>query len=127
MPDTLTDAFGVPALLCAPDGPTLGDDRDAVDLIGDALGQGATLVIVPATRFAAGFFTLSTRTAGAVAQKFVDYRLRLAIVGDLSAHVAASTALRDFVTESNRGDQLWFVTDVAALPPLLERARLRGR
>jgi hypothetical protein len=122
MPDTLTDAFGVPALLCAPDGPTLGDDR-----VGDALGQGATLVIVPATRFAAGFFTLSTRTAGAVAQKFVDYRLRLAIVGDLSAHVAASTALRDFVTESNRGDQLWFVTDLAALPPLLERARLRGR
>jgi hypothetical protein len=37
--------------------------------------------------------------------------VRLAIVGDVSAYVAASTALRALVLESNRGNQVWFVAD----------------
>jgi hypothetical protein len=53
--------------------------------------------------------------AGDIAQKVANYRRRLAIVGDISAHVAASDALRDFVHETNRGTQLWFVADVAEL------------
>jgi len=43
----------------------------------------------------------------------------VAVVGDIAAHVEAGDALRDFVRESNRGTQLWFVPDVDAL-----RARL---
>jgi hypothetical protein len=53
--------------------------------------------------------------AGGVVQKFVNYRLRLAIVGDVAEHVTASTALRDFVREANRGGQTWFVADEAEL------------
>lgn len=49
------------------------------------------------------------RLAGEIVQKFVYYRLNLAVVGDVSAHVEASTALRDFVREANRGRHLWFV------------------
>jgi hypothetical protein len=48
-------------------------------------------------------------------QKFVNYGVRLAIVGDISAHVAASTPFRDLVYESNRGRQVWFVADLDAL------------
>jgi len=48
-------------------------------------------------------------------QKFVNYRLRLVIVGDIAAYTAGSTALRDLVTESNRGKQIWFVPDLDAL------------
>jgi Domain of unknown function (DUF4180) len=44
--------------------------------------------------------------AGEFAQKFVNYRLRLAIVGDISQHLAGSEALCDFVAETNRGNQL---------------------
>ena len=29
----------------------------------------------------------------------------------ISVHIAASEAFRDFVTESNRGDYLWFVAN----------------
>ena len=39
----------------------------------------------------------------------------MAVVGDITTEIAASTALRDFVRESNRGTQLWFVADEAEL------------
>jgi hypothetical protein len=37
------------------------------------------------------------------------------IIGDVSAHEAASAAFRDYVWESNRGDSVWFLTDEHAL------------
>jgi hypothetical protein len=37
------------------------------------------------------------------------------VVGDISRHVAASNALRDFVYESNRGRHLWFVDSLDEL------------
>jgi hypothetical protein len=73
------------------------------------------VVAVPVGRFDERFFSLRTDLAGEVMQKFVNYRIRLAVVGDLSAHLAGSTALRDLVTESNRGAQVWFVADLADL------------
>ncbi|MFJ5117379.1 DUF4180 domain-containing protein [Kitasatospora sp. NPDC088548] len=95
------------------DGPPLRDERDATDVIGDAFGQGATWVVVPVARLEDDFFRLSTRIAGGIVQKFANYRLGLAVVGDISRHTAASGALRDFVRESNGGRQLWFVSDTA--------------
>ncbi len=38
----------------------------------------------------------------------MTYGVRLAIVGDITAYVNESTALRDFVYEANRGRDLWF-------------------
>ena len=78
-------------------------------------GVGAQAVAVPANRLDERFFTLGTRFAGEVMQKFVNYHKRLAVVGDISAHVARSTALRDLVVESNRGRHIWFVADLDEL------------
>ena len=100
--------------------PILGE-RGATDLIGQALGEGAEWVAVPAARLGDDFFRLSTRIAGEMIQKFVNYRVGLAVVGDISAHVAASDALRDFVHESNQAAHLWFVDSLEAL-----EARLGG-
>jgi hypothetical protein len=47
-------------------------------------------------------------------QKFVNYRMRLAVVGDVSAHEAASEPFRDWVRETNRGKDIWFVPDLAS-------------
>ena len=41
--------------------------------------------------------------------------MRLAFVGDIAARVEASRSLRDFVYESNKGGQVWFLNDRAAL------------
>ncbi len=114
------------AVQCAVGGPKLGTERDALDLIGAALEQGATLVIVPAERLDDAFFQLRTRVAGTFMQKLVNYRLRLAILGDISRHLAESAALRDFVFESNRGNQIWFVADIPELEAKLRQAPETG-
>ncbi len=106
---------GMMVYVCAADGPPLAGERNAVDLVGDALGGDAGLVAIPVPRLGPGFLTLSTRIAGEVIQKFVNYGLKVAIVGDISSAVADSDALRDFVRESNRGRHVWFVEDIAAL------------
>ncbi|MFD6612957.1 DUF4180 domain-containing protein [Micromonospora chalcea] len=114
MADQMQDRAGVAVLVCDPDGPPIATESDALDLIGAAF-LGATVVAVPATRLDPGFFTLGTRFAGEVMQKFVNYRLRLAVVGDISAYLERSGALRALVAESNRHDQVWFVPDLDAL------------
>lgn len=106
---------GATVFLCTPDGPRLDGPHAATDIIGDAYGTGAKLLVIPVERLGEGFLTLSTRIAGEVIQKFVNYGAAVAFVGDVSAAVARSDALRDFVRESNRGRHVWFVPDMAAL------------
>ncbi|KKB10886.1 hypothetical protein VE25_15735 [Devosia geojensis] len=84
------------------DGPVLATVPDVIDLIGETFGNNATVVVVPASRLADDFFRLRTGFAGEVMQKFQNYRKRLIIVGDISAHLAESKALHDFVGETNR-------------------------
>ena len=101
-------------LVCGDEGARIAGTQDALDVIGAAFSQ-AEIVAVPVDRFDERFFTLKTGLAGEVMQKFTNYRVRLVIVGDISAHVAASMALRDLVSESNRGSQVWFVADLEEL------------
>ncbi|MGW3953603.1 DUF4180 domain-containing protein [Streptomyces sp. NPDC004752] len=119
--NTLLTLRDVRVLSCASDGPLLDGESAALDLIGDALGREAQLVAVPVERIADEFFRLRSGVAGAVVQKFATYRLRLAVVGDISRHLAGSTALRDFVYESNQGHQLWFLADSGELDDRLRR------
>lgn len=115
MTGAVRQVAGVMVYVCAAEGPPLAGERDAVDLVGDALGGDARLIAIPVSRLGPGFLTLSTRIAGEVIQKFVNYGFQVAFVGDISAAVADSDALRDFVRESNRGRHVWFVDDLAAL------------
>jgi hypothetical protein len=110
MPDTLTRFDGVAALVCDTDGSRIATVQDALNLIGAAVSH-AEVVAVPATRLDDAFFTLRTGLAGEIMQKFVNYQLRLVIVGDLSRHLESSSALRALVHESNRGQHIWFVAD----------------
>ena len=102
-------------LWVAADGEPISTERDATDLIGDAWGAEATTVAVPVARLDPRFFDLRSGVAGAIAQKLVNYRIRLAVIGDVGPFTEASGALRDWVWESNRGDQVWFLPDAGAL------------
>jgi len=115
MADLVTDRHGVPVLVCDGTAAPIASGQDALDLIAASFGQQIEVVAVPAGRLDERFWSLSTGLAGEVMQKFVNYRMRLAIVGDITAHVAASTALRDLVRESNRGNHVWFVADLSEL------------
>jgi len=105
------------------DGPLLDSDRAFMDCISNALSAGATMVTIPIRRFPPEFFQLRTRFAGDMLQKFVNYRLLLAIVGDLSESQQQSKALSDFIRESNRGQQIWFVSNTAELMEKLASTR----
>ena len=52
------------------------------------------------------FFDLGTRLAGEVLQKFINYQVKFAIVGDFSGY--KSKSLRDFIYESNSGTHISF-------------------
>jgi len=122
MADSLEEIHGTRVLLCSPDGAVIRGEREAVDLVGDAYHLDVAWIVLPVERLTDDFFRLRTRVAGDIVQKFANYRLRVAVVGDIAAHVEAGDALRDFVRESNRGTQLWFVRDVDALRARLEPA-----
>jgi hypothetical protein len=50
------------------------------------------LVIIPAQRLDPDFFRLRTGVAGEFVQKFVTYRLRLAVVGNVSEQAGTGPA-----------------------------------
>jgi len=126
MPDVIQERAGVPVLVCDPAGPPVTTVQDALDLIGAAF-LGAEVVAVPTSRLDESFFSLGTRFAGEIMQKFVNYRLRLAVIGDISPHLAASSALRALVHESNDANHIWFLPDLDALDTRLRTAPERHR
>jgi hypothetical protein len=109
------DIHGTKVLIYTADGAKLRSDQDTRDVIGEALSHDAQVIVLPVGRLDPDFFKLRTRVAGEMLQKFVNYRFRVAIVGDVTAQVAQSDALRDFVRESNQGDSVWFLPDIDAL------------
>lgn len=114
----------IPGVLVLPaSGALLSGPQDALDVLGDAWGGDASTIAVPVERLDPAFFDLRSGVAGEIAQKLVNYRIRLVVLGDVSAHEAASRAFRDWVRESNAGDHVWFVPDAAALR---ERMAHRG-
>ncbi|MHA2101126.1 MAG: DUF4180 domain-containing protein [Candidatus Kariarchaeaceae archaeon] len=57
------------------------------------------------------FFVLSSGIAGSVMQKFSNYRVQAAIIGDFSF---TSKSLKAFIKECNRTRQVTFTTDLNA-------------
>ncbi|TDD19579.1 DUF4180 domain-containing protein [Kribbella turkmenica] len=97
------------------DGP-VDDDGDAVQLIAQAhYEHAAEWVALTTGALGDEFFELRSGRAGAIVQKFVHYRMGLAVVGDISDRLAASKPLRAWVRESNQGRSVWFVDELSAL------------
>lgn len=111
---------GQAVLVCADDGPLLDGPGAAADLLGELFGSGARIAAVPVSRLGPTFLTLSSGVLGEVAQKFVNYGMRLAILGDISDRLEASTSLRDFVREANKARHVTFVADAVELALRLE-------
>jgi hypothetical protein len=103
------------ALVCDRQGDVIDTRQGALDVIGEALGIGATLIAIPVVRLGPAFFDLRSGLAGEIAQMAVNYSQKLAVVGDISEHVARSNALRDWVIECNRGNDLCFVASIDEL------------
>ncbi|MFR8040320.1 MAG: DUF4180 domain-containing protein [Anaerovoracaceae bacterium] len=87
------------------------DVQSALDLLMNAKYDiGAKNIIISKQLIADDFFILSTGLAGEILQKFVNYGGRIAIYGDYSHYT--SKPLKDFLYESNRGRDIFFVSSL---------------
>ncbi|YAP80636.1 DUF4180 domain-containing protein [Xenorhabdus stockiae] len=68
--------------------------------------------IINETCFHPDFFRLKTGIAGEILQTFVNYRVKVAILGDVTKYTNTSTSLRAFVVESHQNNQLFFVSEI---------------
>ena len=84
--------------------------EDAVDLIGNISYQGFDKLIIHEENMISDFFELKNKIAGNILQKFSQYSMPLAIIGDFEKY--ESKSLNDFIFESNKGSQINFVTTV---------------
>jgi len=83
---------------------------DGADLVGNLYFQGFDKAIIHEKNIAPDFFDLKSGIAGEILQKFSNYRIKLAIVGEFQKY--NSRSLRDFIYESNKGGHICFVQSV---------------
>ncbi|MCT2406487.1 DUF4180 domain-containing protein [Chryseobacterium antibioticum] len=81
--------------------------QDGLDLLGDIYYQGFDKLIIYEHNITPEFFDLKTKMAGDILQKFSNYRVGLAIVGDFEKY--QSKSIRDFIFESNKTKHINFV------------------
>lgn len=87
--------------------PVMIDARTALDFFMSAQYQHSHAIVINKEAFSDDFFDLKTGVAGEILQKCVMYRIKLAIYGDFSVYT--SKALQDFIRESNRGKDIFFL------------------
>lgn len=88
----------------------IGSIQDGIELIGNIYYQGYDALILHEANIIQDFFDLKTGMAGEILQKFSNYRVKLYIVGDFSRYTSKS--LNDFILESNKGNQVNFITSI---------------
>ena len=89
------------------DNVIISTEQDALDLMVNPKLSGAKKIIVNKKNIIPDFFELGTGLAGKILQKFVNYQVQLAIVGDFSN--VTNESLKAFIYESNRGKHIFFL------------------
>ena len=85
--------------------------EDGKDLLGNLYYQDSDRIIIHEKNITPEFFDLKNGMAGEILQKFSNYRVRLAIVGDFSKYTGKS--ITAFINESNKGNRIFFVPTLA--------------
>ncbi|WP_118975280.1 DUF4180 domain-containing protein [Taibaiella koreensis] len=101
------------------DGILIDNVDEALQLFMDLSYQGTDRLVIYERNITPAFFELRSGFAGALLQKCVNYKIRLAIVGDFDHYPGQS--LRDFIFESNQGNQAGFLPTVAVAIEKLSR------
>lgn len=85
--------------------------EDGLDLLGNLYYQDFDKIILYQQNIIPDFFDLKNGIAGEILQKFSNYRVRLAIVGDFDQY--ESKSIKDFIYESNKGKHINFLNSKA--------------
>lgn len=89
----------------------INNAEDGLDLLGNLYYQGFDKIIIDRKNITPDFFDLKNGIAGEILQKFSNYRVNLAIVGDFSS--LDSKSIKDFIYESNKGKHINFLASTA--------------
>lgn len=91
------------------DSKVITDVDSALDLLMSAkYDAGTKHVVVDKKLIVEDFFVLSSGLAGEILQKYINYGGKIAIYGDFSHYT--SKPLKDFIYESNKGHDVFFVS-----------------
>ncbi|WP_372008639.1 DUF4180 domain-containing protein [Paenibacillus chitinolyticus] len=92
--------------------------NDALDLMADIrYNHECDKVLLRKEQLTEDFFELKTKLAGDILQKYINYQLKIAIVGEFSGY--NSKSLNDFIYECNHGNNVFFKgTEAEALDAL---------
>lgn len=84
--------------------------EDGLEILSIVYYEDFDNVIIHERNIIPDFFDLQNGIAGEILQKFSNYRVRLAIVGDFGKYTRKS--IRGFIYESNRNGQIHFVDSI---------------
>lgn len=86
------------------------DVQSALDFIATvSFEAGCNRIVLNKSAICEEFFQLKTKLAGEILQKFINYHVKIAIVGDFSVY--SSKSLKDFIYECNKGKDIFFVSN----------------
>ncbi|WP_261301026.1 DUF4180 domain-containing protein [Paenibacillus andongensis] len=86
------------------------DVQSALDLMATVRYEAdCDRIILNSSALSEDFFELKTRLAGEILQKYMNYRVKVAIVGDFSIY--SSESLKDFIYECNKGKDIFFLSN----------------
>ncbi|PEM53267.1 DUF4180 domain-containing protein [Bacillus wiedmannii] len=86
----------------------ISDVQTALDLMATVQYEvDAKHIIINKSLITESFFDLKTRLAGDILQKFINYRVKIAIIGDFSMYTSKS--LKDFIYECNKGKDIFYL------------------
>ena len=102
------------------EGVEIVDVQSALDLAMTVKYEtGPASIVIDKKLVCGDFFILSTGLAGEILQKFTNYQVKMAIYGDFTGYT--SKPLKDFIYESNKGSNFFFVaTKEEAIQKLTE-------
>lgn len=100
---------GISCAVVIGDGKVVTDVQSALDLLMNAGYEACTKnIVIDKNMVTEDFFILSTGLAGEILQKYINYGGRIAVYGDYSRYT--SKPLKDFIYESNKGRDVFFVS-----------------
>ncbi len=89
----------------------IADTQEALDLMASIRYlYDCHKMIIPKSGLTEGFFDLKTGIAGEILQKYTNYNVKLAIIGEFKSY--QSKSLADFIRESNKGNQILFLPTI---------------
>ncbi|MGO4548334.1 DUF4180 domain-containing protein [Paenibacillus sp. 2TAB23] len=96
--------------------------QDALDLMAAAsYHEDCYKILIRKSNIHEDFFELKTKLAGDILQKYTNYKVKLAIVGDFESY--DSKSLKDFIYESNNGKQVFFAKDIPSALQALHQTK----